>query len=81
MYTAKTIIHKGQKRIAVSFEKNAELIARFKQLKGARWSASLKVWHLPDTVEYRKRFGIEPEKVSKEVLLKIDEVNRPALQK
>ncbi len=59
MYTAKFISHKGQKRIAVHFERNAELIARFKTLKGAKWSATNKVCHLPDTEEYRKQFKIE----------------------
>ncbi len=59
-WEAKTITHKGSKRIAVYFEKNAELIARIKQLEGARWSQSLMAWHLPDTEENRKRFNIAP---------------------
>lgn len=58
MYTAKLIIHNGQSRIAVTFEKKAELIERFKKLKGARWSATLKSWHLPDTEEYRIKFAL-----------------------
>lgn len=59
MYTTKLIIHRGQNRIAVIFEKKPELIERFKQLKGARWSATLRAWHLPDTEEYRKKFEID----------------------
>lgn len=62
MYTAKLITHKKQKRIAVLFEKKAELIGRFKKLDGAKWSASLKAWHLPDTKEYRQKFMLPPEK-------------------
>lgn len=31
---------------------------RFKKLRGAKWSWSKKVWHLPDTKAYRKQFGI-----------------------
>ena len=58
MYTAKPIIHKDKKRIAVYFDNDATLIARFKKLAGAQWSASLKVWHLPDTAENRKRFKL-----------------------
>src|SRR5690606_14944105 len=81
MYSTKQITHNGQKRIAVYFEKNTELIARFKKLEGAKWSSSLKVWHLPDTIEYRKRFSIEVPMVSKEILLRIDEVNRPSMQR
>jgi integrase/recombinase XerD len=37
-WTAKPIVHKTEKRIAVYFEKNADLIARIKQIEGARWS-------------------------------------------
>ena len=82
MYTAIQIKHRGQKRIAVSFEKNTELIARFKKLKGAQWSATLKTWHLPDTAVYRERFGIvSAVAVSQEVLQKIDAVNQPAMQR
>lgn len=59
-WSAKTITHKGSKRIAVYFEKNVELIARIKQFEGARWSQSLLAWHLPDTEENRERFQIAP---------------------
>ena len=41
-WSVKTINHKGEKRIAVYFEKNAALIARIKKLEGSRWSQSLK---------------------------------------
>ncbi len=59
-WSAKTIKHKGAKRIAVYFEKNAALIARIKKLEGSRWSQSLMAWHLPDTEENRERFKIAP---------------------
>jgi site-specific recombinase XerD len=52
------IKHKGAKRIAVYFEKKAELIARIKLLEDVRLSQSLNVWHLPDTEENRIRFKI-----------------------
>lgn len=58
MYKAERITHKGQRRIAVYFERKPELILRFKKLKGAQWSASLKVWHLPDTEENRTLFHV-----------------------
>ena len=57
-WKAKLIRHKDENRIAVSFEKDASLIARIKKLEGSRWSQSLKVWHLPDTDEYREQFGL-----------------------
>jgi integrase/recombinase XerD len=59
MYRAEFIKHRGAVRIAVYFKNDAQLIARFKKLKGAKWSASLKVWHLPNTSDYRKRFRLE----------------------
>ena len=59
-WSAKIITHKGSKRIAVYFEKNADLIARIKEIDGARWSQSLVAWHLPDTAENRVRFNLLP---------------------
>ena len=59
-WSAKIISHKGNKRIAVYFEKNADLIARIKEIDGARWSQSLIAWHVPDTEENRIRFKIAP---------------------
>jgi integrase/recombinase XerD len=60
-WEAKIITHRGSKRIAVYFEKNAEWIARIKQLEGSRWSQTLGVWHLPDTEENRIRFKLTPQ--------------------
>lgn len=57
-WTAKPIVHKGERRIAVYFEKNANLIIRIKQIEGVKWSQTLKVWHLPETEENRVRFKI-----------------------
>jgi integrase/recombinase XerD len=59
-WKAQVITHRKEKRIAVYFEKNAELIHRIKQIEGARWSQTLGVWHLPDTEENRIRFKIPP---------------------
>lgn len=58
-WKAGIIKHNKESRISVSFEKNTELINRIKQIDGSRWSQSLKVWHIPDTVENRIRFKIE----------------------
>ena len=41
-------------------KKNQDLIARIKQIEGARWSQQKTVWHLPDTQENRLRFNIAP---------------------
>src|SRR5690554_8117789 len=57
-FKATLINHNGQRRIAVQFENKAELRYRFKKLRGAKWSASKKTWHLPDNKIYRKQFGL-----------------------
>jgi integrase/recombinase XerD len=59
-WEAKIFTHRGSKRIAVYFEKNAELIARIKVVEGSRWSQTLAVWHVPDTEENRIRFRLIP---------------------
>ena len=57
-FSAKLITHRGERRIAVFFEKDKRLIARIKEFDDARWSAGKAVWHLPDTVENRNIFKI-----------------------
>jgi integrase/recombinase XerD len=57
-WEAKIIKHRGESRIAVLFEKDADLIARIKQVDGSRWSQTLRFWHLPDTDENRLRFKL-----------------------
>ncbi len=57
---AKFIDHKGEQRIAVYFDRDIGLINRFKKLKGAQWSSSLKVWHLPNNTTYRHQFNLQP---------------------
>lgn len=59
MYKAELITHKGQNRIAVYFDNKPELILRFKKLAGAKWSASLKVWHLPASPANLQKFKIK----------------------
>ena len=58
MWSAKLIKYKNESRIAVSFEKDVELISRMKKIENYRWSAKMKYWHVPDTVENRQRFKI-----------------------
>ena len=57
-WQAKLIQHKNENRIAVYFDNTAELNARIKKLPDAKWSNTLKAWHVPDTVENRKRFQL-----------------------
>lgn len=60
-WEAKIISHRKEKRIAVSFEKNEELIKRIKLVVDSRWSQTLRVWHIPNTLENQIRFKINLE--------------------
>jgi integrase/recombinase XerD len=61
-WKATALKHKGEKRIAIYFNYNQELIARLRKLEDVRWSQTLKAWHLPDIEENRVRFKLEPAK-------------------
>lgn len=69
IWEAKLLKHKGESRIAVYFEKNAEWIARIKKLEGVRWSCSLKAWRLPDNEANRLRFKLDLPIVLSEIHL------------
>jgi site-specific recombinase XerD len=53
------ITHKGEPRILVLFALRADWNARMKKVPGARWSQTLKAWHIPDTPENRKKCGLD----------------------
>lgn len=57
-WSAQLITHNKEKRIAVYFEKNTELIVWIKTFENARWSASNRYWHLPDTDQNRLHFKL-----------------------
>lgn len=79
-WESKLIKHNGIVRIAIVFEKNAELIARIKLIEGSRWSQSLGVWHIPDTEENRIRFKIQLNE-GKSALSKIQDNNQLVLKR
>lgn len=55
-WSAKIVQHKKEPRIAVYFEYNPQLAERINEFEGAKWSQTLKAWHVPDTEENRIRF-------------------------
>lgn len=57
-WSAKIITHRGEKRIAVVFDRDEELIAKIKAIDGSKWSQTMRVWHIPDHDENRKMFGL-----------------------
>ncbi len=56
---------------------DSEYAGRVKKLIGAKWSQTQKAWYVPDNNEYRSKFGIEPEKISKQFLSQINSINQP----
>jgi len=50
--------YNGENRIAIRFEKRADWILEIKKIAGARWSPSLKAWHIKDNAEHRTLLGI-----------------------
>lgn len=74
-------LHHQQNILMIQFDYDKELIKRFRELPGAKWSSTLKSWYLPDTVAYRLRFGlVQKPVVGKAIILQIGEVNKPCLQ-
>lgn len=57
-WSAQLINHKGKPRIAIKFANDAVLNARIKKLDGAKWSNTLKCWHVPDNTANRLKFKI-----------------------
>ncbi len=45
---AERVIHKNEKRIKLLFDFDKELINLVHKIEGARWSATLYAWHVPD---------------------------------
>lgn len=70
-WEAKLINHKNENRIAVFFEKDTELNNRIKIQPGAKWSKTLKAWHLPDTIENRKKYKLEVELPGKNIIKEV----------
>jgi integrase/recombinase XerD len=73
---SKLIRHRGESRIGLFFEKNADLIAHVKKVEGSKWSQSLKVWHIPDTVANRTRFKVIVNEPSAEGYLQLEQFQR-----
>ncbi len=61
-FEAKLIRHRNKSRIAVWYDNKPELIARFRKLDNARWSATLQVWHIPDNPVKQDKFGLGADK-------------------
>jgi integrase/recombinase XerD len=52
------IEHHGKRRIVIRFEYDRVKNETVRNWQGARWSAHLRAWHVPDDVHYRKLFNL-----------------------
>ncbi|MBX7206536.1 MAG: tyrosine-type recombinase/integrase [Bacteroidia bacterium] len=52
------LVHENQKRLALKFPYKKEWNRQARELKGARWSNTLKCWHVQDNEYYRKLLGV-----------------------
>ncbi|MCK9480163.1 MAG: site-specific integrase [Bacteroidia bacterium] len=73
--------HRKQEIIWIIFPYDLKLIDHLKKFSKAKWSHSNKKWYVPDNTFYRKLFGIDREYSGKSALIKIHEVNLPALKR
>lgn len=78
-WQATIIDHRGERRIGVTFDCNLDRISRIKKLSGARWSTTLKLWHLPYCAEYLERFEISKTSQDQKLVARIKPENQPAL--
>jgi len=79
-WSAEIVTHKNEKRIAVRFDKKEEYILRIKKLTGARWSQTLKSWHLPYCEEYLRRFNLNKYENYTTQIAGISDENRQSLR-
>ncbi len=79
--TAEPGQHNGEVVILLRFPYNKELVARVRQLPGARWSRTKKAWYVRDNEHYREQFGLPHKEQGKNALARIGEVNKAALQR
>lgn len=57
-WQAKIIVWRKQSKIAIYLERDPELISRIRKLEEVKWNSQVGAWLLPDTPEYRLRFGL-----------------------
>ena len=81
VWTVEPGMHRDEAVLLIRFPYHKELVARVRQLPGARWSRTLKAWYVRDTEQYRQQFGLAPKEQVKQAPARIGEVNRPALQR
>lgn len=70
----KPVVHKGEKRIVILFEYNAKIIAELRKKTDAKWSHSLRAWHISDTAGHRIKCGLPAQH---ETIIQVDSTTNP----
>ncbi len=73
--------HQDRDVLLINFPYEAGLIAQVRALPGARWSRTLRSWHVQDNAHYRQLFGLPPKEAGKGALARVGPVNYPALKR
>lgn len=73
--------HREKEVIFLSFPYSLPLIQHLKKYTAARWSATKKMWYLPDNNQNRQLCQLPPKIFGKLVLNKIAGINQPEFQK
>jgi integrase/recombinase XerD len=73
--------HKDQDIILFRFEHDDTLNALMRQVPGARWSRTLKGWHVRDTDQLRLQLGMPARAIGKNALSRISLTNQPAYER
>lgn len=74
-WKAEILTHCGEERIALRFEKRADWLNEVRKIPGAKWSATLRAWHIRDCAAHRKLLGLEPKDNMADINQKIEPSN------
>ncbi len=55
----KIVQHRGESRIAIRFEYNADWVIRLRKATDAKWSKTMRCWHICNNVENRTKCRLE----------------------
>lgn len=71
-WNAKLIVHRNENRIGIWADDNPYMNSEIRKFNDARWSKTLRCWHIPDTPFNRHRWNLELENLGSEEELKLE---------
>ncbi len=79
--TAALLVYKNEPRITIRCDYDATLNNQLREIPGSTFSRSLQCWHIADTAENRKRFGLSNEAHPVDVRIPVKDKPNAAVQK